>query len=221
VGEREWFTGEDPKPMLESLRGKASDRKLRLFFCACCRGRRYAVCPEGHAAVETAEAVADGLATERVRSDTERLVQSLLPEDRAWSAYSLIAWSLHEAKGGPYPLDSVMMWAIPSVVEAGLASSEEVVAAIRDLFGPRMFCPLPPIGPSVLQWNNGTVVSLAQAAYEERLMPTGHLDTQRLAVLADALLEAGCDDVELVSHLQHPGPHWRGCFALDRVLGKE
>lgn len=220
MDEREWFTGDDPKPMLEFLRGKASDRKLRLFFCACCRSKRYTVCPQGRAAVETAESVADDLVSETVRRDAERLIRSLLPDDGEWSAYSLIAWSLHEEKGGSYPLDYVMMWAIPSVIEAGLVSNDEVVASLRDLFGPLLFRPPRPIAPSVLQWNDGTVVRLARAAYEERDLPGGNLDPQRLAVLADALEEADGDS-ELVGHLRNRGSHWRGCWTVDRLLGKE
>src|SRR5689334_22019814 len=60
--EAEWLACTDPTPMLEFLRGKASERKLRLFFCTCCRGKRYAACPQGLAAVAVAEAFADGLA---------------------------------------------------------------------------------------------------------------------------------------------------------------
>src|SRR5262249_37004353 len=37
VDESEWLRWTNPKPMLDSLRGKASDRKLGLFFVACCR----------------------------------------------------------------------------------------------------------------------------------------------------------------------------------------
>jgi hypothetical protein len=46
-------------------------------------------------------------------------------------------------------------------------------------------------------------------------------DPQRLAVLADALEEAGCNDAEILTHLRSPGPHVRGCWALDLILGKQ
>jgi hypothetical protein len=47
---------------------------------------------------------------------------------------------------------------------------------------------------------------------------SGHLDNARLAVLSDALEEAGCDDA-ILSHLRSPGPHVRGCWAVDLCLG--
>ena len=207
--------------MLAVLRGKASDRKLRLFFCACCRGKRYTVCLQGRAAVATAEAIADGQANEMVRRDTERLIQSFLSYDGDWSAYSLIAWALHERKDGSYPLDYVMMWAIPRVIEAGLGSSEEVIAALRDIFGPLPFRPPPPISPSILQWNAGTVKRLAEQAYQKRSLPSGHLDPERLAVLGDALEEAGVTDPDILGHLRQQGAvHVRGCWCLDLLLGK-
>jgi hypothetical protein len=64
------------------------------------------------------------------------------------------------------------------------------------------------------------VVSLAQAAYDERDLPSGHLDPGRLAVLADALEDAGGSDPDILGHLRGPGPHTRGCWVLDALLRK-
>jgi hypothetical protein len=74
--------------------------------------------------------------------------------------------------------------------------------------------------PSIGTWNGSIVVGMATAIYQERSLPEGRLDKARLTVLADALEEAGCDDAELLARLSSPGPHLRGCFALDTVLGK-
>ena len=52
-------------------------------------------------------------------------------------------------------------------------------------------------------------------------MPEGTLDTGRLAILADALLDAGSADEDLVPHFRNPGPHYRGCHGVDLILGKE
>src|SRR5262249_49133065 len=60
---------------------------------------------------------------------------------------------------------------------------------IHDLFG-NPFRRAHTIGPTVLAWNDRTVVRLAQSAYEERSLPDGTLDLTRLAVLADALEDA-------------------------------
>ena len=46
------------------------------------------------------------------------------------------------------------------------------------------------------------------------------LDAGRLAVLADMLEEAGCSDADLLNHLRGPGPHVRGCWVLDLLLGR-
>jgi hypothetical protein len=98
---------------------------------------------------------------------------------------------------------------------------QEVQAALvlRDLF------PLPhariDIASGWLRWNDGTVRRIAQSIYDERKMPEGTLDTCRLAVLADALLDAGCDDEALIQHCRSEGPHVRGCWAIDLMLEKE
>ena len=74
--------------------------------------------------------------------------------------------------------------------------------------------------PGPCPWLTTDVLSIAQAAYDERL-DDGTLDLARLAVLSDALEEAGCTDDTLLSHLRSPGPHVRGCWAVDLILGKE
>ena len=89
---------------------------------------------------------------------------------------------------------------------------------LRDIFG-NPFRPAS-LAPSVLTWNDATVVRLAQATYDERHMPSGLLDNVRLAVLADALEEAGCQDQEILSHCRSGGEHIRGCWVVDLLLGR-
>jgi hypothetical protein len=69
-------------------------------------------------------------------------------------------------------------------------------------------------------WQAPQVVALAQAAYEQRELPSGTLGATRLAVLADALEDAGCTGQTILDHLRGPGPHVRGCWAVDLLLGK-
>src|SRR4030088_1701043 len=62
--EADWLACTDPQPMLEYLRGRASDRKLRLFACACCR-RIWHLFTDKHISrktIEFAERFADGQA---------------------------------------------------------------------------------------------------------------------------------------------------------------
>jgi hypothetical protein len=67
---------------------------------------------------------------------------------------------------------------------------------------------------------NDTIPKLAQAIYDDRDLPSGHLDHTRLAILADALEDAGCTDAQLLGHLRGPGVHERGCWAMDAILGR-
>jgi hypothetical protein len=86
-------------------------------------------------------------------------------------------------------------------------------AILRDIFG-NPFLPLTPISRGVLAWNDATVRRIAEGIYEERAF-------DRLPILADALLDAGCDNDDLIQHCRSAGPHVRGCWAVDRILGKE
>jgi hypothetical protein len=61
--------------------------------------------------------------------------------------------------------------------------------------------------------SDGAVCTLARSVYE-------HRSFDRLPLLADALHDAGCTDAELLAHLRGPGPHVRGCWAVDFILNK-
>jgi hypothetical protein len=78
-----------------------------------------------------------------------------------------------------------------------------------------------PLPATVLNWHDRTIPRLAQAIYDERKMPEGTLDPARLAILADALLDAGFEDEALIQHCRSEGPHVRGCWVVDLILGKQ
>jgi hypothetical protein len=136
-----------------------------------------------------------------------------------------------EAPKAAYYASSNAYLAFAALANPGAASSgtsysasrvaEERVQTdiLRCIFG-NPFRPSPHLPPSVLSWNDATVVRLAQAAYDERDMPAGTLDNGRLAVLADALEEGCCTDADILNHLRGPGPHVRGCWVVDLCLGK-
>jgi len=85
---------------------------------------------------------------------------------------------------------------------------------LRDIVGPLPFRPVV-LDPSLLKWNDRLVVGLAQAIYEERRWGD-------MPVLADALLDAGCDSEDMLAHCHEQGTvHVRGCWVLDLLLGKE
>jgi hypothetical protein len=79
---------------------------------------------------------------------------------------------------------------------------------IRDIFGN-------PFRPATLDpsWLTSTVTALARQMYESR-------DFSAMPILADALQDAGCSDEAILSHLRGPGPHVRGCWVVDLLLGK-
>src|SRR5262249_43605345 len=82
---------------------------------------------------------------------------------------------------------------------------------IRDIIG-NPFRPVA-IDLSGLGWNGGTVLHLAQSIYLGRRFGD-------LPILADALEDAGCTDPDILGHCRGPGPHTRGCWPVDLVLGK-
>ncbi len=70
-------------------------------------------------------------------------------------------------------------------------------------------------------WRTSTVTRVAQTIYDDRHLPSGLFDNQRMGILADALEEAGCDNTDILEHCRQGGEHVRGCWVVDLVLGKQ
>ena len=63
-------------------------------------------------------------------------------------------------------------------------------------------------------WLTPTVVAIAATIYADRAF-------DRMPILADALEEAGCTNADVLLHSRAAGPHVRGCWVVDLLLGKE
>jgi hypothetical protein len=62
-------------------------------------------------------------------------------------------------------------------------------------------------------WLTSTAVAIARGMYESR-------EFSAMPILADALQDAGCDSDDILNHCRGDGPHVRGCWVVDLVLGK-
>jgi hypothetical protein len=237
VTEEQWASSQDPAAMLEFLRasGKPSDRRARLFAVACCR-RIWSLLGDERSrrAVEVAEDFAEGNVTRRELTDARQPALHALRMAQLHSVADLevnaTGAAARAALFSPLipPID--VAWHTQRFCEVAAAGSGEHMEAcrreravqailLRCVTGSPFRTSLT-IHPAWLTWNGALVPRLAEAAYNERQLPAGTLDVARLAVLADALEESGCDDAGLLEHLRSAGPHWRGCWALDALLGK-
>lgn len=222
--ETEWLTCDDLRPMLTYLEKKGSDRKMRLFICACCR-MIWEALPDGICltSVETGEAFADGMVddAERIRvfeavgEEAERIHEE---EDspREHAAPEAAAYATCKHGHAAALAWSAALMAASAADNHGLydqGGSSAQLQCLRDIV-------LFPDGKKISMHSqpSQTIIALARAAYEDQNLPTGFLEPANLAVLADALEDAGLSN-ELVAHLRSPGPHFRGCWAIDFCLG--
>jgi hypothetical protein len=227
--EEQWLACEDPIDMLLVPPGKTvGERKLRLFAAACCRRVWDVLSPDNRAAVEVAERYADGLATRQDLTHWQELCVPLrdddpdvLPEDEPPSYWCGKATWLTTLPRAAYGEVTDVCDATRRVARDRSGEWEDVVQArlLREIVGNPFAAP-PRLAPALIRWHDSLLPKLAEAAYLERILPSGHLDPVRLAILADALEEAGCTDAELLRHLRGPGLHVRGCVAVDAILGR-
>lgn len=223
--EAEWLAGDNPTPMLDALRGKVSDRKLRLFGVSCCRRVWHLLTDKySRKALAVAERYADGEVTAEklgfAWGDVRRSAQAAYREARPTAeGHAMMAVSRLCEADVARALMAVGYAASCKGYQDDAARMAEALreqsSLLRDVFG----IPFRPVYFSSA-WRTPDVTALATAAYEERTLPSGELAPDRLAVLADALEEIGAAG-EVVAHLRGPGPHVRGCWAVDLVLGKE
>jgi len=208
--EAEWLACDDPTAMMGYLVCGKSDRRLRLFGVACCRRIRGLMSIQSvREAVEVAERVADDAASEvecdSVRSGYLGDVHEGDPDrfQAAGAACELVGdfWG------------NVNLWCgwtdIARAAVEPLAETREQSPLVRDIFGN----PFRPVAFSP-EWRTSTAIMMAQGMYESR-------DFGAMPILADALQDAGCDNDDVLTHCRGTGPHVRGCWVVDLVLGKE
>lgn len=194
--EAEWLASADPMSMLKFLMDTArfagfSDRKKGLLFAASYRVKTELLARDRsyRSAIEVFEKHADGLTEGLEKDNSVRMAFRHLVNNYPRTA----------ADG-----------------DKSIPQEERFVLAhlFRDIVGN----PYRPLSFDVAH-RTPTVVSRAQAAYDERQLPRGELNPHRLAVLADALEEVGAP-AELLSHLRGNGSHVRGCHVVDLCLGR-
>jgi hypothetical protein len=209
VTEGEWLTCGHPTPLWWFVEPKEPKRKLRLVACACCR-RVWDLLLDPHSRrlVETAEAMADGLVAEE---DARKLWLGAGDPGRVLGnddfSVSLSACTLN-----PSVLRAVPRFASALVGKHGGDALEEMsfqAALFRDVFGN-------PFRPTTISdaWKTRPVLDLARQMYGSR-------DFSAMPILADALQDAGCEDQDVLTHCRSGGPHVRGCWVVDLILGKQ
>ena len=217
--EAEWLAYSDPESMLLFLRGRCSDRKLRLFACACTQ-RIWHLLEDDR--------------TRKVLELAERSADTLVPEDQIQTAtqanYDFIrsvGWRTAANKAATVANAAAAgnawaaAWNVVTDAWAAIRLSNPKQSSDEDrhqrlLLSEIIGNPFRHISldPAWLKANDGAVPKTAQQIYEERAFAF-------MPFLVDALLDAGCDNEDMLAHCRSAGPHVRGCWVIDLILGKE
>ncbi|QJW94016.1 hypothetical protein [Frigoriglobus tundricola] len=207
MSEEAWLREADPHELIQLIARHfvISRRKLRHFVCTCVRHQLPAQIERAEAEVLAfAERIADDEVN--VGSDDWAVLHPELEERTG------IGRGLSSSRAGLLQFtvgDDIYdeaHWVLASLKDSG-ADAVLPRGGLREIFGN----PFRPV--DFAPWRTGTAVSLARQLYESR-------DFSALPILADALQDAGCDDTDVLGHCRGNGPHVRGCWVVDGVLGK-
>lgn len=225
--EAEWLVCDDPDKMLSFLRGKASDRKLRLFAVACCRRIWHLLTDErSRKAVEAGERLADQLVREpehRAIAEAAKHVDNDGTNNAAHAAY--LAAEINSPPNHPdaewgiaFETMCMAAYADPQYLQSWSTEhgtryypADSIQQAhchlLRDIFNN-------PFRPVAMKqaWRTSEVVTLARFIYENR-------DFDRMPELAEALENSGCTDADVLNHCRTAKEHVRGCWIVDLILG--
>jgi hypothetical protein len=222
--ESEWMACDDPHAMLKFLEGRASGRKLRLFAVACCcRFWRLLIDERSKKAVLVAERDADQARPEAVAEAFHESQCAFRVCEYASDRHADAAWAACQlAEPSEDRLEKAVRVALLAANAAGYPNDSSYSTdrdrieveyrhqchLLRDMDGN-------PFGPVNLDptWLSPNVVALARTIYEERAF-------DRMPELADVLEEAGGYEADILGHCRKPGPHVRGCWVVDLILGK-
>jgi hypothetical protein len=219
--ETKWTTSHDPYAMFHLCKRfmRQHPRKARLFVVACCRRIWHLLTDErSRAAVITAAMYADALVGEdqlvaaeqagRAACEEARIVKGEVDVFAALSAQTAAADSAAlEADCNIYAFAA----AGDTIDQPGPEKAAQA-DLLRCVLGPPPFRHVA-IDPSVLRWNDYTVVRLAEPMYLKGVF-------DHMAVLGDALEEAGCNDARILAHCRQSSPHTRGCWVVDLLTGR-
>jgi hypothetical protein len=148
---------------------------------------------------------ASKLALAVLRDDADAAAHSVLVDACNYFLWLSVQRSLPPVTAR-HPAD--LAWPRAAARNAEASERRTQADLIRDIFG-NPFRPVT-LNPS---WLTSTVVPLARQMYDTR-------DFSAMPILADALQDAGCNNPDILDHCRGEGPHVRGCWVVDLVLGK-
>lgn len=219
--EHEWRECDDPEPLFRHLYLPASTllnvRKERLLGCAFCRSlwpQFTGFCEVGRAAIGVMERLADGdvsadeLDDVHMRFDVARKLSNR--HHGARDPLEPLRFLFPGVFGRRPEIIRFVAKSVRRAIPKKYRHAEFARQAgiIRDVVGN-------PFRPVLLdpRWRTANVVDLVRTIDEDGAY-------ERLPILADALMDAGCDDEQIIGHCRTDGPHVRGCWVVDHLLGK-